>query len=99
MNEITVVEDSKYLLKKIAYNIGYGRKFKKFNKDNDYKMKNNAFINVINNPNEIYNHKLMINCAEQEKSTYAFEIYNNENMKQYKENIMATAPYSFYIKE
>lgn len=63
------------------------------------KMENNAFINVINNPNEIYNHKLMINRAEQEKIAYAFEIYNNENMKQYKGNIMATAPYSFYTKE
>lgn len=41
------------------------------------KMENNAFINVINNPNEIYNHKLMINLAEQEKIAYAFEIYNN----------------------
>ena len=36
MNEITVVEDSKKLLKKIAYNIRYGRKFKKFNIDKSF---------------------------------------------------------------
>lgn len=63
------------------------------------KMNNNAFINVINNPKEIYNHKLMIKLAEQGKISYAFEIYNNENMYNYKGNIMATAPYSFYTKE
>ena len=51
------------------------------------KMKDNAFINVINNPKEIYNHPLMI------------EIYNNENMYKYKGNIMTTSPYSFYTKE
>ena len=36
MNEITVVEDSKKLLKKIVYNIRYGRKFKKFNIDKSF---------------------------------------------------------------
>lgn len=55
--------------------------------------------NVINNPNEIYNHKLIIKHAEQGKISYAFEIYNNENMYNYKGNIMATAPYLFYTKE
>lgn len=63
------------------------------------KMNNNAFINVINNPNEIYNHQLLIELAEQGKISYAFEIYNNENMYNYKGNIMSTAPYSFYTKE
>ena len=33
MNEIAVVKDSKDFLKKIVYNIRYGRKFKKFNID------------------------------------------------------------------
>lgn len=36
MNEIAVVEDSKEFLKKIAYNIRYGRKFKKFNIDKSF---------------------------------------------------------------
>lgn len=63
------------------------------------KMEDSAFINVINNPNEIYNHQLMIELAEQGKISYAFEIYNNENMCKYKGNIMTTAPYSFYTKE
>lgn len=63
------------------------------------KMNNSAFINVINNPNEIYNHQLMLNLAEQGKISYAFEIYNNEKMYEYTGNIMATAPYSFYTKE
>lgn len=36
MNEITVVEDSKEFLKKMAYNIRYGRKFKKFNIDKSF---------------------------------------------------------------
>ncbi len=63
------------------------------------KMKDNAFINVINNPKEIYNHPLMIELAEQGKISYAFEIYNNENMYKYKGNIMTTSPYSFYTKE
>lgn len=36
MNEIAVVEDSKEFLKKIAYNIRYGRKFKKFNIDKGF---------------------------------------------------------------
>ena len=34
MNEIAAVEDSKEFLKKIVYNIRYGKKFKKFNIDN-----------------------------------------------------------------
>ena len=36
MNEITLVEDSKEFLKKIIYNIRYGRKFKKFNIDKNF---------------------------------------------------------------
>lgn len=64
------------------------------------KMNNNAFINVINNPEEIYNHQLLIKLAEEEKISYAFEIYgDSKKMYNYKGNIMATAPYAFYTKE
>ena len=41
----------------------------------------------------------MIELAEQGKISYAFEIYNNENMYKYKGNIRTTSPYSFYTKE
>ncbi len=64
------------------------------------KMNGNAIINVINNPEEIYNHKLLLKLAEEEKISYAFEIYDNgKKMYNYKGNIMATAPYAFYTKE
>lgn len=64
------------------------------------KMNGNALINVINNPNELYNHQLLINLAEQEKISYAFEIYDDgKKIYDYKGNIMATAPYAFYTKE
>ena len=64
------------------------------------KMNGNAIINVINNPEEIYNHKLLLKLAEEEKISYAFEIYDDgKKMYDYKGNIMATAPYAFYTKE
>lgn len=64
------------------------------------KMNGNAIINVINNPKEIYNHKLLLKLAEEEKISYAFEIYGDDKkMYDYKGNIMATAPYAFYTKE
>ncbi len=64
------------------------------------KMNGNAIINVINNPEEIYNHKLLLKLAEEEKISYAFEIYGDDKkMYDYKGNIMATAPYAFYTKE
>ena len=64
------------------------------------KMNCNALINVINNPEELYNHQLLIKLAEEEKISYAFEIYGNgKKMYEYKGNIMATAPYAFYTKE
>ena len=40
------------------------------------KMNGNAIINVINNPEEIYNHKLLLKLAEEGKISYAFEIYD-----------------------
>lgn len=64
------------------------------------KMNGNAIINVINNPEEIYNHKLLIKLAEEGKISYAFEIYDDgKKIYDYKGNIMATAPYAFYTKE
>ncbi len=64
------------------------------------KMRGNALINVINNPEEIYNHHLLLKLAEEEKISYAFEIYGDgKKMYDYKGNIMATAPYAFYTKE
>lgn len=64
------------------------------------KMNGNALINVINNPLELYNHELLIKLAEEEKISYAFEIYDDgKKMYDYKGNIMATAPYAFYTKE
>lgn len=64
------------------------------------KMNGNAFINVVNNPRELYNHDLLLNKAENEEISYAFELYGNEKkMYDYKGNIMATSPYAFYTKE
>lgn len=64
------------------------------------KMKGSAFINVINNPRELYNHDLLLERAENGEISYAFELYGNEKkMYEYKGNIMATAPYSFFTKE
>lgn len=63
-------------------------------------MSGNALINVINNPRELYNHNLLLNRAEKEEISYAFELYGNEpKLYDYKGNIMATAPYAFYTKE
>lgn len=63
-------------------------------------MNKNAFINIINNPRELYNHELLLERAEKEEISYAFEIYGNEKkLYEYKGNIMATAPYAFYTKE
>lgn len=63
------------------------------------KMNNNAFINIVNNPKEIYNHELMLKLAEEEKISYAFEIYNDKKVYDYKGNVMASAPYAFYTKD
>ncbi len=63
-------------------------------------MNGNAFINVVNNPRELYNHDLLLNRAENGEISYAFEIYGNEKkLYDYKGNVMATAPYAFYTKE
>lgn len=68
--------------------------------DNRIKMMNgNSIINIIINPAEIYNHKLMLEKAENNEISYAFEIYDDKTLNEYKGNVMATAPYSFYTKE
>lgn len=68
--------------------------------DNRIEMMNgNSIINIIINPVEIYNHKLMIEKAENNEIGYAFEIYDDKTLNDYKGNVMATAPYSFYTKE
>lgn len=62
-------------------------------------MNGNSLINIIINPEEIYNHKLMLKKAENNEISYAFEIYDDKTLNDYKGNVMATAPYSFYTKE
>ncbi len=49
MNEISVVENSEEFLKKIAYNIKYGRKFRKFNIDKSF---SDTLINRSKNSEE-----------------------------------------------
>lgn len=63
------------------------------------KMNNNALINIVNNPNEIYNHNLMLKKAEEGTISYAFEKYDDKTMNDFKGNVMVTAPYAFYTKE
>ena len=62
-------------------------------------MKGNSLINIIINPIEIYNHNLLLKKAENNEIGYAFEIYDDKTLNDYKGNVMATAPYSFYTKE
>lgn len=62
-------------------------------------MQGNSLINIIINPIEIYNHNLMLQKAEDNEISYAFEIYDGKTLNDYKGNVMATAPYSFYTKE
>lgn len=63
------------------------------------KMNNNALINIVNNPNEIYNHNLMLQKAEEGTISYAFEKYDDKVMDDFEGNVMVTVPYAFYTKE
>lgn len=63
------------------------------------RMNGNSLINIIINPIEIYNHNLLLEKAENNEISYAFEIYDDKILNDYKGNVMATAPYSFYTKE
>lgn len=62
-------------------------------------MNGNNLINIIINPVEIYNHNLLLKKAEKNEIGYAFEIYDDKTLNDFKGNVMATAPYSFYTKE
>lgn len=62
-------------------------------------MNGNAFINVVNNASELYNHQLLIERAERGEVSYAFEAYEDQKLYNYQGNIMVTAPYAFYTKE
>ena len=62
-------------------------------------MRGNNLINIIINPVEIYNHNLVLEKAGKNEIGYAFEIYDDKTLNDFKGNVMATAPYSFYTKE
>ena len=62
-------------------------------------MRGNNLINIIINPVEIYNHNLVLEKAGKNEIGYAFEIYDDKKLNDFKGNVMATAPYSFYTKE
>ncbi len=62
-------------------------------------MHGNNLINIIINPTEICNHALLLKKAEQGEIGYAFEIYDHTTLQDYRGNIMATAPYSFFTKD
>lgn len=62
-------------------------------------MSGNNLINIIINPVEIYNHNLVLEKAGKNEIGYAFEIYDDKTLNDFKGNVMATAPYSFYTKE
>ena len=63
------------------------------------KMNNVSFINIINNPRELYNHDLMLQKAAEGKIGYAFEKYDDKTMYDYEGNVFTTSSYSFYSKE
>lgn len=62
-------------------------------------MSGNNLINMIINPVEIYNHNLVLEKVGKNEIGYAFEIYDDKTLNDFKGNVMATAPYSFYTKE
>lgn len=63
------------------------------------KMDNTSFINIINNPKEIYNHELLLQKAAEGKIGYAFEKYDDKTIYDYEGNVFTTASYSFYSRE
>ena len=72
MNKIAVVDDSKDLLKKIAYNIIYGRKFKKLNIDK-------TFSDLLIDRSEDSNEKEIFNIIRKSKNQKEF----SNNIKKY----------------
>lgn len=91
-----IFKNADYIIPTFATN----EETRKIISDDRIKMMNgNGLINIIINPVEIYNHQLVLEKAEKDEISYAFEIYNNKTLNDYKGNVMATAPYSFYTKE
>lgn len=72
MNKIAVVDDSKDFLKKIAYNIIYGRKFKKLNIDK-------TFSDMLIDRSEDSNEKEIFNIIRKSKNQKEF----SNNIKKY----------------
>ena len=72
MNKIAVVDDSKDFLKKIAYNIIYGRKFKKLNIDK-------TFSDLLIDRSEDSNEKEIFNIIRKSKNQKEF----SNNIKKY----------------
>ena len=91
-----IFKNADYIIPTFATN----EETRKIISDDRIKMMNgNSLINIIINPVEIYNHKLVLEKAKKDEISYAFEIYDNTTLNDYKGNVMATAPYSFYTKE
>lgn len=91
-----IFKNADYIIPTFATN----EETRKIISDDRIKMMNgNSLINIIINPVEIYNHRLVLEKAEKDEISYAFEIYDNTTLNDYKGNVMATAPYSFYTKE
>ena len=91
-----IFKNADYIIPTFATN----EETRKIISDDRIKMMNgNGLINIIINPVEIYNHQLVLEKAEKDEISYAFEIYDNKTLNDYKGNVMATAPYSFYTKE
>ena len=91
-----IFKNADYIIPTFATN----NETRKIISDDRIKMMNgNSLINIIINPVEIYNHKLLLEKAENEDISYAFEIYDDKTLMDYKGNVMATAPYSFYTRE
>lgn len=91
-----IFKNADYIIPTFATN----EETRKIISDDRIKMMNgNSLINIIINPVEIYNHQLVLEKAEKDEISYAFEIYDNKTLNDYKGNVMATAPYSFYTKE
>ena len=92
----TIFKEADFIIPTFATN----EETRKIISDERIKMMNgNSLINIIINPIEICNHDLLLKKAECNEISYAFEIYNDKTLNDYKGNVMATAPYSFYTKE
>ena len=82
MNEITVVENSKEFLKKIAYNIRYGRKLKRFNIDK-------SFSDTLISRSKDLNEREIFNLISKSKNQEEFANNIKEYLKSKERNIYA----------